>query len=1160
MITLYWYKENVLCDLDVVPSDESVREMSIMGAHTLSLIFNLTTYVDIPTGAWCEFEGCRYELLTPATFVKNGNRKWEYALTMAAPDGLLARWKVRNPADGSLEFPYTATPAQHIELLVDILNFHTPEGGATWRAGACLNAPAKLVNYNHTQLDAALAELASLFETEWEVVSESELGLTYNTIYLNKVEHFKDSPIYLSYGREGGFLPGIKRQASDEQAVDRLYIQGTEENISAAGYNPLGAEVGSRRLLLPLGQELGYDGQYYSDQVGYYGGQMYKSSSDGLSITLAGNEDTRGSEDSIDCTDIVPAKELITAAVETQESVDSDGAAYFEYNLVLGVPEDEDYRDYQVEGEVAYIAFQSGKLAGREFDIHTLDDGTLDIAKVYDNETFVGWRFKLVGAEQDGYFMPSETWPPQVGDKVKVFGIQLPESAICDNSSKSGASWEMFRQAVRALWQRNVGNTHYEGEISTAWVSRNWEAIGAKVRIGGYVRFDDEVFEKKGILIRITAVKTFVNNTHAPQITLSNEVSGSSIKTTLEHIKGEEVVVSGVKKNAIDFTRRRFRDAQESQNLLAAALQTEFTESISPVAINTMQAIFGATSLQYTFVKSLTDMTPTTYQPTISNEVLSMPPGYIKHETLGIEVVTPERQASDYQRWTVIAETLAFEEPDKAYYLYLRASTAPGPEDAEPILSLTPIEFDASEDYYYFLLATIGRLVDGERSYQAWNGFTEVTPGAIRANRFVSVDGLQYIDFATSEFRVGDGTSYIKYAEGTLEVSGAFIGDAVLGKEIKVLDSREQVAAGLSGIDGQPLIYGAMQTKVWYHWKTSSGTLYYTLIAPSAIGIGTTDIALYEEPDERSELASTARYVSDGVIGYRSVSLYKTDDVTINNNTVSKARYQLQPSGLQMIGTPNGRRIEIQPGKDTAAIVVYDDSGVARATISDTVYDDIDDITPPADSFSIEKFYGEYLIYGNPTQVYTTDYSVQFTSGAGTLWLPQLDITHTFNSSGFTETERSVVTRIYYLIDGVPYRILGNDGSIDAYGVTTQTASCPSTTISVSKGNHTLTIRLWQQYVYTPSGYITPRTTVEAVAPAEVVYDEYKATLFTNGLAVAKSSNEMLVAIDTDEGMKIRGQVNNYGIDISDSGIALRVNGNWYELSVVNSYIKGTVK
>ena len=1167
MVIKWQDKEGALQSLDIITSDESVREMEVMGAHTLTLYFALPVFVEVSIGAYCTFEGRRYELLAPQRFTKYGNRKWEYTLTMSAPDGLLALWKVRNPADGSLEFPYTATPTQHIELLVTILNSHKKEGSATWRVGKCVDAPEKLINYNHTQLSDALPELATLFETEYEITTENDGGVDYNTLHLCKVEYFKDSPIALSYGREGGFLPNLRRENSDKLAVERLFVQGTEENISSAHYNPLGGDVGSRRLLLPLAQELGFDGEFFSDDTNYDSvrGKLFRSSGDGQSITFSDKEDTVGNEDSLDCTDIIPAKEIVVVDVEVEKAINGDGKEYNEYNLVLAIPTKEDYRNYQVDGEVAYIVFQSGKLSGREFDIHTRTDDTLDIEQVYDNTgAFLGWRFKLVAKEQDGYLMPSDVWEPAVGDKVKVFGIQLPQSAICDNENRSGVSWDMMREAIRVMWERNMGDTYYEGEISTSWVARNWQTVGAKVRIGGYVRFTDPAFEKEGALIRITSVKTYINNSHAPQITLSNEIVRSSVKTTIEQIMGEEVTVDNVHKKAKDYTKRRFRDAKESQALLEKALSGEFTETLSPIAVNTMQAIVGSTTLQYTFVASLSDMTPQSYTPEIANETIELPSAFIKHETLGIEEVKPERDYTEYLRWEVSNDELVFEDSDIAYYLYIRASHTS--QSANFVLSAEAISLDAEDGYYHFLLATIGKLIDGARSYQAWNGFTEITPAAIRANRFVSTDGLQYIDFEQKEFRVGDSDKFVRYENGELEVAGAILGESVLGNEIKALDVNGNTSAAISGKENEPLIYGALQIKAWYQWYRTNARYIYTLIPPDLMSEGDVIDVYYSVGEPAPNTTAT---FTDGTLLMGSYRYLTNNVVEYSGNTASTARYKLMPSGAQIIGNPNGSRIEIQPTADSATIVVYDEDNNPRTTISDVQYDDIDSLTPTSTEFSIGALSSPSLRLGEHREDII---EVNFVAKqSGVLNIPALDVRHVLNGQGWDayDETKSVETSIVCYLDGTPVRFIGKEynDDINAYGVNNVNNTNPHTkkttpfTIPVGVGSHTLKLSLSRSFVFAPNqaqGDITASCQYGTTTLATVVYQNYKAVLFSNGLAVANSSEDIFAVLNTDNGMVMRAQNKNYGIEVNNGGVQVRIGGVWYKLGVTNTNITAT--
>jgi len=67
--------------------------------------------------------------------------------------------------------------------------------------------------------------------------------------------------------------------------------------------------------------------------------------------------------------------------------------------LDTGIPESLDYSQHRIAGEKATIIFQSGALAGREFDIEQTDDALTGY--IHDER-----RFKIVPQELDGMIMP----------------------------------------------------------------------------------------------------------------------------------------------------------------------------------------------------------------------------------------------------------------------------------------------------------------------------------------------------------------------------------------------------------------------------------------------------------------------------------------------------------------------------------------------------------------------------------------------------------------------------------------------------------------------------------------------------------------------------------------------------------------------------------
>ena len=218
--------------LDILPADESYRYRSIMGEHTLTLYFSLPTYTEIPTGAWCEFQGERYTLNQPAKIVKHNSFSFEYTLTMDSEGANLKNYKFRNSNDKTLKFPFTASPRYHIQILVDCLNSSPSFGGGQgedWQVGTTIEAPEKLISYNHNNCLEALDMIAKAFETEYEIIGK--------TIHLRKVEYFKNNPLPLQYGKGKGFKTGVSR-TTEQSRITRLYVQGGERRNQRAKPRP----------------------------------------------------------------------------------------------------------------------------------------------------------------------------------------------------------------------------------------------------------------------------------------------------------------------------------------------------------------------------------------------------------------------------------------------------------------------------------------------------------------------------------------------------------------------------------------------------------------------------------------------------------------------------------------------------------------------------------------------------------------------------------------------------------------------------------------------------------------------------------------------------------------------------------------------------------
>lgn len=812
MLTLHFNNTT----LDVQESDSSYRYRSLMSKPQLVLKFSLSEFVEIPVGAWCEYQGVKYKLGSPENIKKNGTRNIEYTLTLGTLEDNMSLYKMRNPVDKRLKWSMCAKPHELVEAIV--WNLNQRDGAGVWKVGECLDAAEQTVEFNHTYVDAALQDVANKFETEWEINDY--------TISLHKVEYFKDDPLPLAYGKGNGFEPGVGRTTqSDELPIKRLYVQGGDRNIDRSKY-------GSAELLLPKSQTLVYEGR------------IYQSDAEGYSIERIDKVSDAVKEDSLDCSEIYPSRVGTVSAVECIDA----GKNFYDI-IDNSIPAELNFNDYVIEGETATIIFQKGMLAG--------DDKQFEFKYNHSER-----RFELVPQEIDGVTMPNETFSPAVGDTYAIFGIMLPDSYICNNTDKTGASWDMFREAARKLYENEDQKFTFTGTLQGLWAKKNWLRVGGRLKVGGYVLFTDEQFAPDGIPIRITGIKEFLTSPYAPVLEISNSVSGKSVSSQLREIGQNEVATDNSIRNAVSYTKRRFRDVKETMAMLEDSMLDNFTNSINPLTVQTMMMLIGDESLQFRFVASKTDLTAVgdgiTYDNTAKQ--LHIPHGFIQHMTLGIGTISSSHADSEYKVWEMNEYLSPYlDNGAKKYYLYAKVSRTDTAVKGDFLLSDRAIKMNDVAGYYHLLAGILNSEYDGERSYVSLYGFSEILPGRITTDKIVSSDGKTYFDLLLGEiggnikFIASDGSlkdvadlertdlDYLKEAfkDATTEIDGG----VALSGFVGVRDALKNVIAALCGYnptseDDYPLIFaGAQQGNVeYYGWTSNSYTHIYTQSATPSNG------------------------------------------------------------------------------------------------------------------------------------------------------------------------------------------------------------------------------------------------------------------------------------------------------------------------------------
>lgn len=1139
--------------LQVQPDDSSYRYRALQTKPQLVLKFSLPFYIELPVGTNCTYQNQCFSLMCAQDLKKQGTRKIEYSMTLYTNEYFFSVWKLRNvvdpvisgenaPKDNRLKFSLCAKPHEFIDLIVRNLN--KKDTSVTWSRGECIEAAEKTVEFNHTYIDAALSDVCNAFNTEYEV---EYIGSSQAKIHLRRVEYYKSQPVALSYGCGNGFIPGVGRTSEQGgEPVKRMLVQGSDRNIDRSKY-------GSPELLLPKSQTIQYDGEHFEDEDGFNSAiaRTYTSNADGDGVERIDIVSSATKEDSLDCSEIYPSR-----IGEVTSVVVANADKNF-YDIIDNtIPANLNYNNYLIAGETMTIIFQDGMLAGKEFDVKYKHDER---------------RFEIVPQEIDGVMMPNATWCPTEGQTYAIFGIQLPDEYICNDTNKSGGSWDMMRAAVKALYESEDQKFTFTGSLQSLWTKRHWLQVGGHLIVGGHVLFTDEQFAKDGVVIRIVGIKDFLTQPYSPTIELSNGVSASSsVSSQIRQITNTEVVIEDTEKRLVQYTKRRFRNALETIGMLEDANIGEFSGSISPVAIQTMAMLVGDESLQFRFAYEVitqnedgtqsVSYSPTTcisYNQEKKQLFATMQSAgmniRLQHMTLGQKAIMTKsrRESSSFITWPMQSfASPVLDEPNSSYYLYAKVSSTSTETAGEFILSQKAIAMEAVAGYYHLLCGVLNSELEGQRSYVSLYGFTEILPGRITTDLLISNDGKTYFDLEKGEIggaiKFLSDNGYITIIEGgkikteLIDVSQIIARSVIVGEPDK---QRVEIQPDSEG-NGSVKIYDTNDNEV----TVLEGQSYSDI---KQLYDGTTG-------DDCEMLSRT-----ETLFGYDTgITLGRGKYTCIANDlSLSDTSSTVAISKVWHTATPT----EVEMKQGTLQATAYS-AGYTYKT-SDSVTSEIKQISSASAQVIVRiETYSEY---DEETGVLSNK-------------IDSKNICSAIASASATQ-EAPIVS-----YDDPMYNDLNDNTAGDSYKPITAISGSGSRTVTyksvtngtgvvnvdgkkvrVPAGYHRLTIHVYCSAYYTGS-YATVQwgnTSSGSDLTAKWMCDFYVSRYFANGFCLGTRSDNYILAYRTSNGMRFVMENNNIGFDFSNEGIRTRARGSkwmplpmliykasYYYLSTNNSY------
>lgn len=580
----------------------------------------------------------------------------------------------------------TLTGNLHRFMMVLIANANRVFPGK-WKLGACPDTIGdKTLTFGES--DNCLSVLQNLcnqsnFNVEFEIVQS-------NGVYtVNLYERVGQTlPFTFEYGKGRGLYDLHRENVSSSNIVTRLKVYGSTENITS--------KYRADRLCLP-GKTKGQSYIEKPEMIAKYGIFEGRKNFDDVKPTFTGS---------------------VESVVDTFSFIDKK----FPFDLNATNASSETL--YLINGVSAKIHFNTGNLAGYDFEV-----------KSYDHATH---EFTLLKTTDDrGDVFPSETsiaFQFGVGNEYKILDVAYPSDIEAEAEAKLAEVGNKYYDQncqPKVQYGLSVTKAFLEKLVGTNDSVTNFFAPGDFLHV-----VDADIDVDKAIRI-----KSFVRNILDPYdytLTISDITTNATITNRVisDLVELDKIVAIN---NLKDPTRARanWRSSREVLNMVFDPDGDYYTDKIKPGSIDTLALSVGAKSMQFGLIN-------TVFQPNYNGNprLVKWQGGVLTHYTIKEESAVS---------WVMADGQTTLTGNDRAYYLYAKCER--NGNAGVFIFTTSQIKVEDDVNYYHFLVGTLSS-IDPElnvRSLALTYGFTMVNGRFIKTGRIESADGTTYFDLDNSE-------------------------------------------------------------------------------------------------------------------------------------------------------------------------------------------------------------------------------------------------------------------------------------------------------------------------------------------------------------------------------------------------------------------------
>ena len=566
-----------------------------------------------------------------------------------------------------------------------------------WRLGECPETAADntLTFSDGDNCLAVFQSLCRTFEVEAEIVQK---GGVYTINFAKSIG--KKHAFVFEFGKGKGLYAINRQNVDSSNIVTRLKVYGSSDNITS--------RYRATRLCLPTKSK----GQSFIEQkeaVAKYGVHEARKVFEEIKPTFNGR---------------------VSAIVE-------GNVLQFRDETMFDLNEKEadgKTTKYLVAGLSAKIHFNTGNLAGYEFEIQKYDHAT---------KTFTLKKL----TDDRGAVFPSEksaSFQFLVGDEYKILDVALPER-YQDEAEK-----KLLEKGLEYYKQNSQPRVKYGLSISSRILEKIFggdESV-AIYSPGDYVNVKDEgVGVEKAV--RIQSLQRNLLNIYDYDLTLSDVAENSITTRVISDLITIDKIATN---NRLKDPARAKANWQTSREVLGMVYDTDGyfdASNIKPNSIETNMLAVGAKSQQFLLRNVV-------FEANFGGDCnkFRASDGDIVHLTINEE---------GERTWTM-SERIENLEEDKGYYVFAKCPKVGTMGMWHITTQQLKVENASDSDYYYFQVGIISGVRKGAfRDFVTTYGFTRINGNTITTGRVATTDGNNYLDLDGNQFRMGNNQSFIDW-------------------------------------------------------------------------------------------------------------------------------------------------------------------------------------------------------------------------------------------------------------------------------------------------------------------------------------------------------------------------------------------------------------